>query len=130
MKLTIGIAVVSIILSLFVPEVREFIGIEKNTQYSVVASKTIAFYGEKQSIPEFGIAYIRANSYPNDDKTGYKLGLEIRIIGEERSNERIIKPDYRFDYFWNTINYRVIILSEDKEAASLKIQILMEAKSA
>jgi hypothetical protein len=130
MKLTIGIAVASIVLSLFVPEVREFLGIGKNTKYSAVASKTISFYGDRQSIPEFGIAYIRANSYPNDDKTNYNLGLEIRIIGAARSNERIVKPDYRFDYFWNTVNYRVIILSEDKEAASLKIQILMKAKSA
>ncbi len=130
MKLTIGLAIVTIILSLFVPEVREFLGIGNNTQYSVIASKTISLYGDKQSIPEFGIAYIRANSYPNDDKTDYKLGLEIRIIGAERSNERIVKPDYRFDYFWNTVNYRIIILSKDKEAASLKIKILMEIKSA
>lgn len=130
MKLTICIAVVSIGFSLFVPEVRKLLGIEDNTQYSVVVSKTISLYGDEQGIPEFGIAYIRANSYPNDEKTDYELGLEIRIIGSDHSNERIVKPDYRFDYFWNAVNYRVIILSEDKEAASLRIQVLMETKSA
>jgi hypothetical protein len=102
---------------------------ESKTEYSVVATRTVALYGEKQEIPEFGISYLRANSYPINDKTNYELGLEVRVEGTARSNERIIYIGSRLDYSWNKTSYRIVVISFDKEAASIKINILMKLKN-
>ncbi len=130
MKIAVSIAVLSAVFSLFIPEVREFLGLTNDSEYGVVATRTVTLYGEKQELPEFGISYLRANSYPSNDKISYQLGLEIRVEGSASSNERVVDSSYKFDYSWNNINYRIVVTSFDKEAASIKIKILIETKNA
>ncbi len=122
----LGLPVILFLASIFIPEVRNAIGLGEDQGYTKVTSVIIPYYGEPKNLRNFGISYIRANPIPGKKRTDYDLGLEVRIEGSAKNHESVVDSDYVLDYHWNGMNYRLGVISINKKSASIDIAVYVK----